>query len=332
MNRISRILYYYRALFFYGASVFLFCIGFFPLQAEIVTMKDGTELHGRIVGQTSKSVRLKTAEGVQTIEKSNLKRIRWVKPSATQKQASAEELRQKKEKARKERERIAKEELAKQEKERLLKELEAQELEEKKAAALERAERAAALRELVETEKMEKPKGEPISYWDFAWRSLLIPGWGHFKIERPVMGSLYLAATAGYLYGIYNTNRIAKNAIKENDRKAEENFIFSIAPGIATKEIRIAYSMYANAKALTVVQKKVDNYNHALYLAGVFYGFQLLHIIYNGFAWEKGLLIVDNNEFMPKKGSIRPHFAVIPQVNGKGQLSPGVVGGFSFYF
>jgi len=295
-------------------------------------MKDGSVLHGRIVGQTMNHVRLKTTEGVKTIEKSKLKKIQWVKPSVSQKQASAEELRQKKEKARKERERIAKEELAKQEKERLLKELEAQELEEKQKAAQERAERAAALRELVETEKMEKPDGEAISYWDFAWRSILIPGWGHFKIDRPVMGSIYMGATAGLLYGIYNTRRIAKNATKENHQKEMENFLLSVSPGVIDKNLRIAYSMYSNTMALTVVQKKVDNYNHSLYLAASFYGFQLLHIIYNGFAWEKGLLIVKQDMPDRRKGSIRPQFAVIPQIDGEGRLRPGVFGGFSLHF
>ena len=300
-----------------------------PLQAEIVTLKDGTVINGRIIGQSREEIRLRTPKETMTIPKSQLKKIQWVRETAAQKAARREALLKKQEAARLEKERLEKEKSADEEKQRILAELEAQIQAEKAQLAKERAERASALRELVENKTMEKPKDEPISYWDFAWRSMVLPGWGHFTIERPTMGSLYMGATAALLINLYQRDRDVRAAMKQNHEETQLNYALSIIPNTLPIEWRAAYGIYANGKAMTGYEKKVKRANYSVYLLQAFYGLQLLHIIYNGFAWEKGLLIVNDDS---QRGSVTPNLAVAPDIGEDGKIGGALRAGVTFRF
>ncbi|MDH5657163.1 MAG: hypothetical protein OEZ34_14730 [Spirochaetia bacterium] len=143
---------------------------------------------------------------------------------------------------------------------------------------------------------MNKPEDEPISYWDFAWRSMVLPGWGHYYLERPTMGTFYSASTAALLLNVYRTRMAAVNAKKQNDEEVQINFILTGIPSVAPQALRAAYSLEANRRAYTDYQKKVDIYNYSLILLASFYAFQIVHIIYNGIAWENGIPIVENRQ------------------------------------
>lgn len=54
-----------------------------------------------------------------------------------------------------------------------------------------------------------------------------------------------------------------------------------------TKDLRVTYGVYANARGITDYQNKIDEYHGALAALATLYCVQLVHIIYNGFAWEK---------------------------------------------
>lgn len=314
----------------------LLCFGS-SLQSEVISLKNGQTMEGRVVRQSRTTIEITTSKGLISLPKSTIQRIQFV-PYTTEQKNKIEEQKQKALLAlQAERDRIEKQKLADAERERQLKLIQDQELAEKQKIAKEQAERAAALRELVKEGQIEKPTDEPISYMDFAWRSMVLPGWGHFTLDRPVIGSAYMGVWALLLYNVVDKRSIAQAAIKENHDAVILNTMLFAQPGIATPQIRAGLAQAANARALTTYQKKVDNYNHSLYLAGAFYGVQLLHIIYNGIAWENGLLIVDSqvNEksHIKKEGSFQTSFGFMPELKADGQsLGSSASVAISYYF
>lgn len=289
-------------------------------KAEVVLLKTGETISGRIVGQSPTAIHISTPGGTKTLAKAALVKIQYVPFTPEEKSRYLEAARQKQQAQYAEMERIRKAQLEEQDRKRQLAELEAKARAEKEKEAKERAERAAALRELVEKGQMEKPAGEPISYWDFALRSLVLPGWGHYYLERPVFGTIYAVGAVAFLGAAYETRRRGLNATKENHREVRQNFLLSIQPALASLEMRTAYTYYANARAFVTYQKKIDEYHGALYSLAVFYGVQLLHIIYNGIAWENGLLIVRSTESSDLQ--ITPQVALLPDFPAAGK--PGV--------
>lgn len=285
-----------------------------PLHAEEVLLKNGQTISGRVTGQNSIAVFVATSRGTQIIAKNDIIRIQYVAFSPAQKAQALEAQRQKEIAIAMEWQRIRQfqetEERRKHEEE-----LAAKIRAEKEAEARAAAERAAALRELVAKGQMEKPADEPISYWDFAWRSLVLPGWGHFYLNRPWFGTIYAVSTAGFVAGVYETHRRAVAAKRENHRDAERNFFLAVQPNLLNLETRTAYGYYSTAKAMTVYQHKVDKYNGALAALATLYCGQIIHIIYNGIAWENGLLIVKHQP----QGTIDAGFSAAPELPDGGR-------------
>ena len=308
------------------------------VPAEIVRLRDGKTITGRVTEQNISHIQLKTEKESLWIPKNDIIKIQYVPVTAEQKKQQLELARKKQIELQQQRARIEKEKMDRTSKELELKKLDEQLLAEKSSLAKEQSARAAALRELVDKGQMEKPKDEPISYWDFAWRSILVPGWGHFTIDRPLMGTFYLVAVTALLANTYNSGMVALNAEKENHRQAELNYYLYLQPQLAPFEMRFAYASYSNALALTAYQQKVDNFNHSLYALELFYGIQLLHIIYNGIAWENGLLIVEGKkDTAPVAGTIRTEFMVLPDAGINSARTQGGRGnmarfGMTYYF
>ncbi len=313
-------------------AAFLLTLALSSTRAEVVLLKTGETISGRIVGQSPTSIHISTSAGTKTLAKANLVKIQYVPFTPEEKSRYLEAARQKQQAQIAEIERVRKSQMAEQDRQKQLAELEALARAEKEKEAKERAERAAALRELVEKGQMEKPVGEPISYWDFALRSVVLPGWGHYYLDRPVFGTVYAVGTVAFLAGAYETRRRGLVATKENHRQVQQNFILSVLPGLLTLETRTVYAYYSNARAFVTYQKKIDQYNGALYSLAVFYGVQLLHIIYNGIAWENGLLIVKSDP--GSQMEIVPQIAVLPDAPaaGKSGMGTAVHAGLSFRF
>lgn len=319
-----------------AVCVVVFLTSLTPLQAEIVYLKNKKTVEGSISGQTSTSVilRIPGKGRAMMIPKTQIARIRYVSMTDEEKAAKEEKARKIREARRLRRERLERElqarAAAEAEKERRRLELEAQERAEKLAEAKERAERAAALRELVDKGKMEKPEDEPISYMDFAWRSMVLPGWGHFYLDRPVVGSLYAGGAAFLLQNAYFKRQGALEATAANHEQVLNNFILTAVPDVAPLPFRVAYSVDSNRRAFREYKKAVDEYNYSLYMLEVFYAVQLIHIIYNGIAWEEGLFIVDEQP----ADTIRVHFAVapVPDQQERGQTTLAGTVGITYSF
>lgn len=279
---------------------FTLALATLSLQAEEILLKSGKIISGRITGQSITEINIDTDSGAKSVSKSEVIKVNYRPFTEEEKKAYLDKIRA-------DHARIIARRKAEQEKKKQEKLKKAQEEQEKNQAeitqeetiptesemeAQDRSKRAAALRELVRAGVMQKPEDEPIEYWDFAWRSLVFPGWGHFKIERPILGFLYMATSLGLLSRVYDTRRVAVQAQEENIRQAEMNYILLWQPSIAPIEIRTFFVYNANARAALDFQVKVDNYHNSLSAYGLFYAIQFLHIFYNGIAWENGLLIV----------------------------------------
>ncbi|MBE7437885.1 MAG: hypothetical protein HS115_05450 [Spirochaetales bacterium] len=284
------------------------------LASEEILLVNGTTISGRILSQDPGSVKVSSASGVQTLAKSQISRIQYVKFTEAQKQTQRAAYIQAVAAYRERIQRLRQAQMEAAEQRRKIQEAEAAIQEEKQKEAREVADRAAALRDLKEEGKFENRIGEPISYWDFAWHSLLLPGWGHFYIGKPVVGSLYALSVAGLAGNTYERRRVALRAVNENHHQVERNFLLSLQPDLADLNTRIFLSYYANAKAFTHYQGKVNDYHNSLYALQSFYLFQVAHIIYNGIAWENGLLIVDKDT-EPARWQPEWQMALVPDQN-----------------
>lgn len=310
-----------------------------PLYSEDIYLRNGQLVSGRITGQSLTDITITGLKGRQTIPKREIKKIRYVPYSeeevkarlARERAARLAAIRRKEELEKQKIEAEKRAEVEKKEKE--LAELEQQIQADREREAKEQAERAQALRTLVDEGTFENDVEEPISYWDFTWRSLLVPGWGHFYLDRPVVGSLYSGGTVLLIGNAYNQYRIARKAIDANHREVQLNYLMSLMPDLAPRDLRTLYFYKANGKAMTEYKKKVNNFNYSLALLEGFYGLQLIHIIYNGIAWENGLLVVDNDGGPDLYGKgIYPDLRLEPDLNEKGQMVASLKMGIRYAF
>ncbi len=297
----------YRILFL---CAYILGGAFTSSYGEEVLLKNGKIIVGRVSSIDADTVFLTTKMGKENILKKEIIKIQYTPFTPEQKAQALEVQRKKKVEISLEKERIREIQSAKLRKKRE-EELADKIRKEKEIESKATADRAAALRELVAKGQMEKPKDEPISYMDFAWRSLILPGWGHFYLERPWFGFFYAGGTIAFLGAVIKTRNEALEAQKQNHRDTEYNFILTLQPDLLSKEVRVAYSTQSNAKAFNEYQHKVDRYNGALVALATFYCVQLIHIIYNGIAWENGLLIVENQKNEP--GIINTHLVAVPE-------------------
>jgi hypothetical protein len=333
-----------------GVLMFLFLL-VNDLQSEEVLLTNGEIIHGKVVGQSVNDLEIETSKGTVEIAKERIVKVQYKAFTIEQKNEYLEK-QKKKRKAIIEKKR----QLAKKREENLKKLMQASEIPkndlsasasnpnsfgkefdepiptEKELEAREVAERASALRELVGKGFMEKPENEPISYWDFAWRSLVFPGWGHFTIDRPVVGGLYMASSFALLAGIYETRQAALKAQNENHRQVEFNYLLSIQNNIAPFEVRTFLVYNANAQAALNFQGKVDAYHNSLYAYGVFYGIQFLHIVYNAIAWENGLLIVKKDIQQNQFDSLKPIFSSHSDLTADGRRETVTTVGIRYVF
>ena len=280
------------------------------LSAESILLRNGQSFDGRITSQTVSHIIVATSTGTRRIAKNRVARIQYVPFTEAQKQQQRAQYIRQYQAWKKRQEEIRQQKMEAEQKKKELAAIEEQIRQKKLEEAKEKADRAEALRELVDTGKMEKPDGEPISYWDFAWRSAVLPGWGHFYIDRPVFGTIYSVGTVVLLANLYERRRVALQAVDINEKEVQRNFILSVTPNQFSFEQRAFYAYYANGRAFLDYQARVDRYHYSLYALGMFYGAQLLHIIYNGIAWENGLLIVQNGIDTPEVGELRPEVLV----------------------
>ena len=186
-------IYSMREKMFPGISVFLF---FFlitsQLHPDIILLKNGTVLQGKVLEQDKLNVRIKINDKVVVYKKTELKKIRYeseITPN-NDKQNETENLAQQKK---------AKEE-ARLEKERI----------EKERLEIEREEYRLLLK------KMSSQNDNKV--WKDIWRSAVVPGWGQRRQERNFAGNIFLTGffiSAGY--ALYQYKEYQEKSNKHND-------------------------------------------------------------------------------------------------------------------
>ena len=259
------------------------------VSADTIFLRNGRVHYGKIVNQTATQVLIQTERGTRTIAKASISRITYeaYEEAIKKERAAAAAARQRAVERARTADRLKREAEA-----RRLREIEAARAAReafRKEQAHARSQRAAFLREQVAKGTVKrKDIDEPIGFWDFAWRSLAVPGWGHIYMDRPVVGvgySIGFIALAGRAVSARGQALEAKEA---NARETANNTIVFGSATVISPELRYLLAADANRRYLTEYQSKIDRYNASIASLALFYGLQLLHIIADGLTWESG--------------------------------------------
>ena len=195
------------------------------LHAEVVILKNGRQISGRIVGQSRSVVRIATAGGTRTIAKGKVRRIVY---GATLEKKKEDEDRRKKQKEllKKQQEEFRKrqEELIKKQQEENIKtQAENQKrLLEQQRQQLEAARRAEAASPAQNSQQEDSAP----TLGGALWRSALLPGWGQIYQGRSGIGIGYaagFAALVGTTGAAYQDFWIQRNAY----RRASDTFLYT---------------------------------------------------------------------------------------------------------
>ncbi|MCB1322970.1 MAG: hypothetical protein KDK34_22125 [Leptospiraceae bacterium] len=159
------------------------------LQAETLILKSGQQVEGRILSQTRTEVRIRTANGVQVISKTDIRRILYNDQQIQEEARRQEELRRQQEEERRRQE----EEARRQAEETQRQEEEAQrQAEEARRQAEEEARRRAE--ENANVEQDQEPK---VTVWNSLLRSAILPGWGQIHSGRSGSGWMIMGGFLG---------------------------------------------------------------------------------------------------------------------------------------
>ncbi|MBE7437201.1 MAG: hypothetical protein HS115_02010 [Spirochaetales bacterium] len=223
---------------------------FFPalVFADVVVLRNGQSLEGRIQRQDRSSIVLETTNGPRTIGRHEVRRITFGAVDLEAAQRREELLRQKK----------AAEEESRAEEERLLLE------ERKKEEARQREESSNRNRGLL-------------------LRSMVLPGWGHLAAGQTTPGALY-AGTAAIMASAtasLHTSAIASRSVYHTTALRNNLLALQLGSGntlSAVKESSLLYSLALNRTARQDYTRSVANYNAFLAVDLTFYLAQLAHL------------------------------------------------------
>lgn len=179
------------------------------LHADIVVLRNGARIEGKIVGQNRQTVRINGLNGTQVINKANVRRIVYgpFDPDKARRER-AERIKKQQEAVRKRQELIKKQQEAfRKRQEELLKQQQAET--EKQIAALaqeEEAKREAARKAAEEAERRTSPREERTQPTDSPgggsrWLGLLVPGLYQFQTNRAGTGSFLMTGALLALAG-----------------------------------------------------------------------------------------------------------------------------------
>lgn len=303
------------------------------LIADTIILRNGRRYYGKMMSQTISDVQIKTARGNRTVKKKEIFRISY---------ESYDEALKKRQLA------LA---WSRREKERQRRLLEQEQLRREQAQAKiihtayryqksqYRAARARMLREAVKKGEIKKPVDEPIGYLDFAWRSAVLPGWGHVYMDKPVIGFSYMGA---FFLALLNLQQSWGPAYAARDQNKKETSINTVALIYASLEVNQkdlpAQQLMAisfNNRSLENYRQKLDRYHQAWGILATVYGLQLLHILFNGLIWEKGDIVsADIHDSTPSGFAF--HLGVEPEIHsgktGEPETAPAAMLRYTWVF
>ncbi|WP_061235029.1 LA_0442/LA_0875 N-terminal domain-containing protein [Leptospira weilii] len=244
-----------KTVFQFRLIVILFMLPSFSLwSAETILLKDGASIKGKVTGQNEKIITIRMENGsVQTLSKNGVLKVIY-------KDVSEEEAK-----------RIRKEEEAK-------------------------------IRESKSTGDKKKIKKDTIlskseirnfrtrSRWDLIWRSAVLPGWGHYKINHKKIGIFYGALFwGGIVLTVLSTEEIERKKSEYKDAA----LIGQISENLLIREAIL------NGKR-SEYKKSVDEYENIVIGTVLIYFIQLTHSYFTGVNWEKEKIVAPGGAILPK--------------------------------
>ncbi|MEQ9362949.1 MAG: hypothetical protein RIF32_01830 [Leptospirales bacterium] len=275
-----------------------------PVAGEVLQLKDGTLLEGRIISQDQKRVVLKTATGQRVVNKTSIRRIvydpgmgaRLIADQERKAEAEREAARQKALEARRAKEAA---ELAKKQQREAEQDAEAREREaraarlkyaarvaeyrRRAAAEAERVAREEALKKEQaeqdpQKEEVAEQESEPdvrVDRWGALWRSALLPGWGQFYAGSPIAGTAYSGLFAFGAVNSYNLRRIAISSRNEYTSFTDTSFLIPLLPGAGIPAATVVY--FETSRRSETYARNVKRQQQSVQFLGGIYLVQLVH-------------------------------------------------------
>lgn len=276
------------------------------LAAEVIQLKNGTLIEGRIVSQDQKRVVLKTANGQRVVTKTSIRRIvydpgmgaRLIGAQKRKAEAAREAARQKKladERAKKAAE-VAKSQEQEAAKDAASKRREARAARLKYAALVEDYQRRAKTEEdrlareqalLKKQQEEQKPQPDEavvqkeedpaveIDRWGALWRSAILPGWGQFYAGSPIFGTAYSGLFAFGAVNSYNLRRIALSSRNDYRSFTDTGFLLPLLPGAGIPVASVVY--FETSRRSETYARNVKRQQQSIQLLGGIYLAQLIH-------------------------------------------------------
>ncbi len=257
-----------------AAGIVLWLAPWHGLAAEVIYLKNGEVIVGRVVAQTATQMRVETRNGVRVFQKTTIQRVSY---SSAEEQAA-----------------LARETAA------------ADEAERRAAAA-----RAAEARKQAEAVRTDPGRAaETPGPLGLTLRSAALPGLGHIALGKPYTGGAYMGLTAAALVNAFAQRSAALAAETKNSADVNLNFALAFAPDALDITTRLAINLYLNGAAQTPYRAAIDRYDQSLLIVGVVYVWQLAHIVYD--AWFADA-IVSAASAMRAPDAAGWRFAVAPE-------------------
>ncbi|WP_078129917.1 LA_0442/LA_0875 N-terminal domain-containing protein [Leptospira alexanderi] len=244
-----------RTIFPFRLIVILFMFLSFPLwSAQTILLKDGTSIKGKVTGQNEKIITIRMENGsVQTLSKNGVLKVIY-------KNVSEEEAK------------------------RIRKEEEAKIRESKSTGDKKRIKKDTIL------SKSEIRNFRTRSRWDLVWRSSVLPGWGHYKVDRKKIGIFYgVLFWGGIVLTVLSTEEIERKKSEYKDAA----LIGQISENLLIREAIL------NGKR-SEYKKSVDEYENIVIGTVLIYFIQLTHSYFTGVNWEKEKIVAPGGAILPK--------------------------------
>ena len=253
----------------------------FPVQAELLTMRDGSIVQGSILSQDRDRVVIRTETGTRSIPKVLIQRI--VYDAAIAAAVIAE--REAEEAEREARDRADQEQEAREREARQLQARGDREAYLASARAAEEAYRRAQQPEPIPEPEPQPEVAEPeptpppvVDRWGPFLRSMAVPGWGQVYAGQTTAGLLYGSAFVLASLNAVGLRNVAIDARNSYRSFTDTSFLLPFAPGVGTGILPYIY-LETSSRSLTY-ENATNRLRGASYLLAGVYVIQLAHAFF----------------------------------------------------
>ena len=120
----------------------------------------------------------------------------------------------------------------------------------------------------------------------YAWRSLLLPGWGHMYRGRTFPGVTYLGLTTASWLNMISKRRTAAEARRTYEREIRNDLSLALSSGTYDTTTRLLVGAQFNEQTGQRYDTSLNAYQNSLNLVGAVYGLQLINVLDEAIARE----------------------------------------------